>query len=134
MDSVGTNGLLVAGAVLVLVVAALSLAIRHLARDNARREKALLTMQQDLRALCNAAVTVGDRVNRLELQMREVSTRQEQLGVRQDRIDSGSGDDRSYDQAIKMAKKGASVEDLVEVCGLARGEAELIAMMHRLSA
>lgn len=97
-----------------------------------RQATATAAMQQDLRALCNAAVTVGERVNRLEATARDVAARQEELGVRQDRLDQSKGDERSYEQAIKLAQKGAPVEDLVELCGLARGEAELIAMMHRL--
>jgi hypothetical protein len=48
--------------------------------------------------------------------------------------EQGDGDGRAYSQAIKLVQKGASVEELMEVCGLARGEAELIAMMHRLEA
>jgi hypothetical protein len=99
-----------------------------------RQAAATAAMQQDLRALCNAAVAVGERVNRLETTARDVAARQEEIGVRQDRLDQSKGDERSYEQAIKLAQKGAPVEDLVELCGLARGEAELIAMLHRLDA
>ncbi len=87
------------------------------------------SIQRDLRALCSAAVTLGDRVNRLEQQVRALASYQEELGMRQDRMAQSRGP--SYEQAIKMVHKGASVEDLVELCGLARGEAELITMMHR---
>lgn len=131
MSGVWTYGLAAAVGTLALAVAIIAVVLY---RSGERHRFAMQAMQQDLRALCNAAVGVGERVNRLELQLKEIAARQEQLGVRQDRLDQGVGDDRSYDQAIKMVKKGASVDDLVEVCGLARGEAELIAMMHRLSA
>lgn len=118
-------------ALLAVLCAGLWLGLRRLRAANEDTAGQLRSMQQDLRALCNAAVTVGERVNRLEQQARELYGRQEELGVRQDRIDQSSEGSASYEQAIKMARKGASVEDLVEVCGLARGEAELISMMHR---
>lgn len=39
-------------------------------------------------------------------------------------------DDRSFDVATRLAKFGSSVDELVKVCGLGRGEAELIRVLH----
>jgi hypothetical protein len=39
-------------------------------------------------------------------------------------------DHRSFQVATKMALQGANVEEIVDVCGLTRGEAELVRMLH----
>jgi hypothetical protein len=40
--------------------------------------------------------------------------------------------DYSVEKAIKMVRKGASADDLVETLFIPYGEAELIAMIYRL--
>ena len=90
--------------------------------EQARRLEAL---RHELRALTTAAVGVGERVL-------EVERRQRRLAERQDQMDLYDSANQPYDQAIKLVHKGASVEQLVEICGLNRGEAELIRMLHRL--
>lgn len=91
-------------------------------------------LRSDLRAMCSAAVAMGERVHHLERQLREMAARQEALGMRQEQMGHQVpvAEEQSYDHAIKLAHKGAGVADLIEVCGLTRGEAELVAMMHRL--
>ncbi len=93
----------------------------------------LATTQNDLRALCNAAVNVGERVNRLELDQQKLGRRQDELGHRQAQIGSGDSGDQSFEHALKLAKKGAGTDELMDVCGLSQGEAELLAMMQRFS-
>jgi len=125
-----------AGVWLVAIIwpAALFLVLLFIQRTRAvRQEKILHGLQADLRALCNAAVGVGERVGSLERRQRELVRQQETLGLKQDKLKQEAPVDPSYAQALKLARKGASVEDLVEVCGLPRGEAELVAMMHRLA-
>ncbi len=34
-------------------------------------------------------------------------------------------------QAIELARKGATVDELVDICGLSRGEAELMTTIHQ---
>jgi len=121
-------GLLIA----LLALLLLGVAMRRIARRQQQYHHSMEGTQRDLRALCNAAVAMGERVNRLEKMLHELAEQQEMLGQRQEQIDQGGDEDRSYTHAIKLAHKGASVDDLVEVCGLTRGEAELVAMMHRL--
>ena len=93
---------------------------------------ALEVVQNDLRALCNAAVQVGGRVNLLEQSVKQLQQRQQELGLRQDKMVHPEPEARSFEQAIKLAQKGASVEELMDICELSRGEAELLSMMHRL--
>lgn len=111
---------------------ALTLALREQRRQQAEQASANAAIQKDLRALCNAAVAVGQRINRAERRLQLLTERQEELGMRQERMDRGDPEAQSYNQAIKLATKGAGVDEIIDVCGLSRGEAELIAMMHRL--
>jgi hypothetical protein len=90
-----------------------------------RCERELAGLKDDLRALCAGAVGTDERLARLENRGRRLVERQEQLELR----DQG---DRQYAPAIRMVQKGASIDELVSVCGISRGEAELISMMHRL--
>jgi hypothetical protein len=121
---------LMAAAAALAVIAILAVVV--LQRMAARQAVILRMLQNDMRALCNAAVGMGDRVNQMERRLRQLSERQEALGLRQDQLNQEDPEARSYTQAIKLAHKGAGVDDLIEVCGLSRGEAELVAMMHRL--
>ncbi len=106
--------------------------LRRLAAEQQRQAEALKAIQRDLRALAHSAVSVGERVGRLEHSGKGVEQRLETLGLQQEKLVKGEEGERSVDQAIKMAGKGASIEELMEITGLSRGEAELVAMMHRL--
>ena len=117
--------------VAVVIVALLIFAMRI--KGNMQRQlQSQTVMQTDLRALCNAAVQMGERVNRMELEFNALQQRQQELGVRQEKMVHSEPQEVSFEQAIKLARKGSSVEELMEICDLSRGEAELISMMHRL--
>jgi hypothetical protein len=117
--------------VLLLGVGVTMLLLQWRRNSSVQREQ-LETMQNDLRALCNAAVQVGERLNKLEQEFKGVQRRQQELGTRQDQLDLAEPEARTFEQAVKLVRKGASVEEIIEICDLSRGEAELIAMMHRL--
>ncbi|MCW8918213.1 MAG: DUF2802 domain-containing protein [Gammaproteobacteria bacterium] len=119
-------------ALVVLLLVALLLLIARLRGAQQQQLQAQSTMQADLRALCHAAVQVGERVNRMEAELKGLHQRQQELGVRQDNMVYSEPLEAGFEQAIKLARKGRPVEELMELCNLSRGEAELIAMMHRL--
>ncbi|SFD08326.1 Protein of unknown function [Thiohalospira halophila DSM 15071] len=106
---------------LVMAVVAL-LAMR---RERTRLAREAEVVRGDMRALVSAAVGVGERVMRLERQLT-------QLAERQDQLDLNDPAHQSYQQAIRMARRGSDMNELIEVCGLTRGEAELVTMLHRL--
>lgn len=81
-------------------------------------------MEQELGALCSAAVGAGDHVVKLEQKVRRIIERQNLLELR-------SSNDRPYSQASQLVHRGADIEELVNTCGLTRGEAELLVMMQR---
>lgn len=105
------------------VLLAVSLLKLRVVRQLQARQTEVL--KSDMRALVSAAIGVGERVHRIEKSLKEVSHRQEVI----DQTDPGA---QAYQQAIKMAQKGSSIEELIDICGLTRGEAELIAMLHRM--
>jgi len=67
---------------------------------------------------------LGARLQEVEQQLQLLAERQDQLDLRRQPAA------HAYRLAIKLAQKGVPIEDLVATCGINRGEAELIAMLH----
>jgi hypothetical protein len=97
--------------------------IRRLRAQLRSREDQTLRQRDDFAAMCKASVGAGDHLVRLEQQVRRLTERQDQIEMR-------TAGDRPYTQAIQMVQHGADVSELIANCGLTRGEAELIAMLH----
>ena len=117
-------------ALLAALVAVLTLAqiyqilsLRRLRRQLHSRDNQSTRQRDDFAALCKASVGAGDHLVRLEQQVRRLTERQDQIEMR-------NVGDRPYTQAIQMVQSGADVAELIARCGLTRGEAELIAMLH----
>ncbi|MCW8900201.1 MAG: DUF2802 domain-containing protein [Gammaproteobacteria bacterium] len=93
-------------------------------------------LQRDLRALANAAVGVGGRVLEIERQQRKrpaaINVQEPVQAQVSAPIEFYNPSSHPYEQAIRMVQTGASVDDIVTVCGLSKSEAELVSMMHRL--
>jgi hypothetical protein len=122
-----SSSVILAGALALALVALLVAVVVLVAmrRERARLAREAEVVRGDMRALVSAAVGVGERVMRLERQLT-------QLAERQDQLDLNDPAHQSYQQAIRMARRGSDMNELIEVCGLTRGEAELVAMLHRL--
>jgi len=95
-----------------------------------RRARTLLDLQgrvaqleRDWRALCTAQAQAGDRLVIAERELRRIAGGQSRLEMRA----PSAG---SYRQAASLASHGAGIDELVETCGLARGEAELLSRVH----
>jgi len=99
---------------------------KSLAQDETEQElqHRIHSLEQELGALCSASVGAGEHVVKLEQQVQRITERQDQLELR-------ATSDRPYDQASQLINKGADIEDLMDSCGLTRGEAELLVMMQR---
>jgi len=87
------------------------------------QQKQLKELAHELQTMTNAAYGVGKRINLLSGQIRELDDRQEEFDLK----DQGS---HSMTQAIALAQKGASIDELMETCDMSRGEAELLMMVH----
>lgn len=107
------------------IMTALVMRRRQLKRA-AASEAALQALRTDLGAMCASIAGFGERLVRIEQQLRSVGDRQDQLELR-------PGGDRSYAHAIRMVQKGAGVDELVANCGINRGEAELLLRVHGMA-
>lgn len=87
--------------------------------------KEVTQLRSDIRALTTSSVGVGGRVLELERRLRRLAQRQEEFDI----YESAN---QPYEHAIAMARKGADIKEIEDICGVSRNEAELIQMMHRL--
>jgi hypothetical protein len=118
----------IAAAALATALVALAYAFSTIARLRSRLEQQsdmLKSLQQDVATVCSGAVNMGGHLAKLE-------QRTHQLQQRQDQLELQEPASQSYRHAAKMLHKGADLEEVVHDCGLARGEAELIALAQRL--
>ncbi len=122
MSPVPSALVLATGTVLCLVAAAAWLS----ARRQSRLQRAQMEhLRADFRALVSAAKGVGQRVL-------EVERRQRHLAQRQEQLDLYESANQPYEQAIRLARRGMPAHELMDVCGISQGEAELINLLHRL--
>ena len=93
-----------------------------------RRERAtdaaLQRLREDVQALCTGAVNMGKHLAAMEQKIRRLSERQDQLELR-------DPSQQAYGHAIRLAQRGAEIDELIASCGLTRGEAELLLRLHR---
>lgn len=117
--------LLIAGRAVFLVVsfivaAAAFVSWRRAAERQAIRSTELLTR-------------VADRLARLEEELGAVKSRFGELLERTEGLapsGAAGGARRGYDIAIRLARSGASCEQLMESCALSRQEADLVQRLH----
>lgn len=85
----------------------------------------IIALEQQLAALCAAAVGADERVVKFEQMLNK-------LREQQNTVDLGSGRQQGYEHAIRLARKGISVEQIVDNCNLSDEEARLISRLHGL--
>ncbi|ASP40562.1 hypothetical protein CHH28_18650 [Bacterioplanes sanyensis] len=114
---------LLAGNMGLLVLVGLVLCGLH--RQQQRDFKALdgriAALDGNHQAISRSAIGMGRRVKELEGRLQKV----------QKSALAPQADDRIYHQASRLAGMGASAAELVENCGMARGEAELLVSLKR---
>ncbi len=101
--------------------------IRKLKRqvEEVRQESHLLikALRNESHAMGSGAIGMGHRLVEVEKRLNSTVERQMEMEQR----DPGS---LPYAYAVRLVEMGASVDDLVSNCGLARVEAELIVLVH----
>jgi len=97
--------------------------LRKLQQKIIQQETLMSTFKTDIQALFTGAVGEDNRIYMLEKKARRIIERQEQF-------ENSKHAERPYEQAIRMVQKGSSVKDLMAVCNLSQGEADLIMMLH----
>ncbi len=122
------NADIIGGLLLVLVVLQIPAwwKIAVLQRCTRQHEAELQILKNDVRALCDGSISIEAYKLSIEQQLRRLTERQEQTDFREPVSPT-------YNHAIKLVQKGASIDELMAACGLVRGEAELLIRLHRLN-
>jgi hypothetical protein len=81
-------------------------------------------LREEIAALRESLRGVVERLTQFEEKL---------FDTRQGKLESYSPNDHAYGIAIRLVHKGANVNELMSVCGLTRGEAELIIALHELN-
>lgn len=97
--------------------------IIQLRRSLLEQKQLFDALKNDVCALFTGAVGEDARIHKLETRTRRIIERQEQL-------ENNKHSERPYEQAIRMVHQGSSAKDLMAVCNLSKGEADLIIMVH----
>lgn len=84
------------------------------------------SLRQDLKGIALSLAALGERLMKLEVQIGQLRDQGGQPGLPLNR----DADQKFFKVATKLALQGASVDEVMELCGLTRGEAELICMLH----
>ena len=99
--------------------------VRQLLGEDQQHQDVIKGLQQSVAALNGENLEHGKNLQKIE-------TRLKRLGIRQDQLELRELESRPFGHASNLVKKGAGVEDLMGVCGLTQGEAELIVTLHGL--
>ena len=102
-----------------------------------------VVLQKRHRSLQSELQLQQDKYQSLSLQFQLITDSASGLGQKLTSLESdlkvrnsapqegASSADISLRQAIELARKGATVDELIEICGLSRGESELLSTMHK---
>lgn len=118
--------LLVQIAILAAILGLFAVEVARIVRFSRRERQwqaTVQTLQKDVTALCAGAVSLGKHLTVMEQRVRRLHERQDQIELRDPA-------QQSYGHAIRLAQRGADVDELISNCGLARGEAELLLRLH----
>lgn len=121
-DAYLTNVLLASTIALLAAATVAILRFQRLLRQWERNAGALPAMPSG-RASEDTGQALAERVDALERIAEQLATKEESLLQKQ-------RNDVSIDHAVRMAKCGASLQELTRNCGLKKGEAELLLKLH----
>lgn len=100
----------------------IGIAARLFKNNRAQAEK-IAGLQNQLSVLCVGAVGTDERILRFEQTLSK-------LKEHQNTLDLGATSQHSYDHAIRLARKGVGINQLIDNCNLSDEEAHLISRLH----
>ena len=100
--------------------------IKQLCKHQTHRDATLSSLQNTINLLSREVLEARENRQQLQNQFRKLRAKRAQLV-------SNESDAKPYSEAIKMVKKGATVHDLISLCGLSENEAELVFTIHGMS-
>jgi hypothetical protein len=114
--------LLIGNMVLMSLVGVFMFSLRRQQQQDAGRlDEAVQDLQQAHQAMSKSTIGMGRRIKQLDGRMQQAERRVVLPGT----------DEATYHQASRLVGLGASATDLVDNCGMARGEAELLVSLKR---
>ncbi|MDD5112963.1 MAG: DUF2802 domain-containing protein [Methylobacter sp.] len=129
------NPLLIAFIGLAATVVIMLAVLVWVLRVNARLKRDLLRLEgivkvncNDIAGLCNAAVTVDNRINTTESQLNELWGQLDQYQQQAERNIEESA--HPYSGDIRKVRSGAGVDELMQSSGLTHDEAALLIRLH----
>lgn len=105
------------------VLLVLGLAALHLLKLYKLQTERIHNLQNQLSALCEGAAGTDERILRFEQTLAKIRDHQHAL-------DLTANSQPAYDHAIRLARKGANIEQLIDNCNLSNEEAHLISRLH----
>lgn len=112
---------------IVMVMTITTLLVIHtcyrLYKSSQQQTAKIASLQNQLAVLCAGAVGTDERIIRFEKTLH-------QLKEQQHTLDLGLNTQQGYDHAIRLARKGASINQLIDNCNLSDEEAHLISRLH----
>ncbi len=108
-------------AVLALIIAITSYRLFKLNRIQTEK---ITGLQNQLSVLCAGAVGTDDRIYQFEKTLSTLKERHNTLSL------GTTSSPQSYEHAIRLARKGVSIEQLIDNCNLSDEEAHLISRLH----
>ena len=89
--------------------------------DTQRFEQHISALEQSSGAMSKSTIGIGRRVKQLETRLQQAERHAVMPG----------SEDARFEQASRLVGMGATANDLVDNCGVARGEAELLVSLRR---
>lgn len=108
---------------LALITLIITVGCLRMVKQNRLQSEKIAALQNQLAALCAGAVGTDERILRFEKTLSKIKEHQNTL-------DLSVGNAHSYDHAIRLARKGVSMEQLIDNCNLSDEEAHLISRLH----
>lgn len=96
---------------------------QEVADDQQQIDDRIAAVEELLKGMSAGAMGQGNKLVKLEAAYKQLQDQMETLKVNE-------GGSSSYNRAIRLAKRGASVQELVADCEITETEADLIVRMH----
>lgn len=109
-------------ALIVLLIASVFYSNRRVVKQSKESFGFVQGLEREVIALNHASVGVGRKAMELEKKLAQVS-------ARLDEMRNNDPANVSYSEAARLVELGASVEDLMNACGISRPEAELVSAL-----
>lgn len=114
--------------IIVMAMTITTLLVTHacyrLYKLNQQQTAKIASLQNQLAVLCAGAVGTDERIIRFEQTLHQLKEQQHTLDLGMNTQQQG------YDHAIRLARKGASINQLIDNCNLSDEEAHLISRLH----